>query len=62
VNIGVFLHEVIGVGVYICLFLEIQSMKWVWVKVICEKVKGERKGRFGKFFILFFPLYFKELF
>jgi hypothetical protein len=57
VNIGVFLQKVIGVGVYICLLLEIRLIKWVWVTVTCEKVKRERQGRIGHIFIfiLFFP-------
>jgi hypothetical protein len=60
VNIEVFLHKVIGVGVYICLFLEIQLMKWVWVKVVCEKVRVRDKGELGKFsFQFIFPPLFQ---
>jgi hypothetical protein len=44
---------------YICLFLEIGSVKWVWIKVICEKVKGEMKEKIGLIFIIFFPLLFQ---
>jgi hypothetical protein len=54
--------KVTSASMYIFLFLKIGLVKWVWVKVRCEKVQGKRKGKIGLIFILFFPLYFKELF